>query len=210
MRTLNFIQWRTLSLIGLMVLMTGCGSEDEPQPVAPDKNNFTVTSEDVNCSNKTVTVLAPFAGKTYRLSVEASEDISWSVTAESTTGFVTVSPQGEQTGDGTIEIIAAANPGKEEGKKATVTIKNSVVGDYMKISLEQKEKEIWLEGCEGQTEAQFQDQNSKYNVHYMKQSDNIALFWDKSLGRDRRVFKTKLNVSIRMLYCLRQKKFIVF
>ena len=64
MRTLNFIQWRTLSLIGLMVLMTGCGSEDEPQPVAPDKNNFTVTSEDVNCSNKTVTVLAPFAGRT--------------------------------------------------------------------------------------------------------------------------------------------------
>lgn len=189
MRTLNFIQWRALSLIGLMVLMTGCGSEDEPQPVAPDKNNFTVTSEDVNCSNKTVTVLAPFAGKIYRLSVEASEDISWSVTAESTTGFVTVSPQGEQTGDGTIEIIAAANPGKEEGKKATVTIKNSVVGDYMKISLEQKEKEIWLEGCEGQTEAQFQDQNSKYNVHYMKQSDNIALFWDKSLGRDPKSFQ---------------------
>lgn len=189
MRILDFIQWRLLSLIGLIVLMTGCGSEDEPQPAAPDKDDFAVTSEDVNCSNKIVTVLAPFAGKTYRLSVKASEDISWSVTTESTPGFVTVSPQGEQTGDGTIEITAAANPDRSPGKKATVTIKNSLAGEYMKISLEQKEKEIYVSDSKDEYGVPFGDSECVHDFQHMRESDNIAIFWDKNLGIEPKSFQ---------------------
>ena len=182
MKTLKYILQKSLSLIGLSVILAGCGSDNESQPTNDKK--FLVTSEDINCvEGKASSILVPFAGETYRLSVMASDDVSWNVTAESTPGFVTVSPQGEQTGKGTIEIKAAANPDKTPGKKATVTIKNSIAGEYMKIAFEQKEKELYFpEGSEGQTAEDFKRPTSRYNTSYMKEGDNVAILWDKSLG----------------------------
>lgn len=182
MKTLKYILGKSLSLIGLSVILAGCGSDNEPQPASDKK--FSVTSEDINCvEGKTSSILVPFAGKNYRLSVTASDDVSWNVTTESTPGFITVSPQGEQTGKGTIEIKAAANPDKTEGKEAVVAISNNISGKYMEIFLEQKEKELYFpEGSEGQTAADFKKPASKYNIHYMKEGPNVAILWDRAMG----------------------------
>lgn len=182
MKTLKCIQLGFLSLMCLSVMLTSCGSDNEPQP-APDNTDFTVTSTDIDCSAGNLSALAPFAGKTYQLSVTASEEISWSVVVASDPGFVTATPHGEQQGNGTIKITVAENPDKTPGKKATVTIKNSIAGEYMKIAFEQKEKELYFpEGSEGQTAADFKNPNSRYNIYYMKEGDNVAVLWDKAMG----------------------------
>lgn len=184
MRTLKCVQWRFLSLTCLLLLITGCGSDDDSQPISGE-NNFTVTSTDINCSTSTPSVLAPFAGKTYQLSVSASEDISWSVVVESESDFITVTPLGEQQGDGTIKIMVAANPNRTPGNKATVKIENSIAGEYMRIAIEQKEKEVYLSD---EIKAGFSNPTSQWNKTCCRESDNIALLWDRALGLDPKSF----------------------
>lgn len=73
-----------LSLICFLIMVTSCGFDDDIQ-TGPDNVNFTVTSSDIICSTNNPSVLVPFAGKVYQLSVTAGKDVGWSVEVESGT-----------------------------------------------------------------------------------------------------------------------------
>lgn len=184
MKTLKCIQWGLLSLMCLSFVITGCGSDDE-QPPVEGKTDFTVSSSDIICSTNNPTVLVPFAGKTYELTISTSEDVTWSASVDAESSFVTVTPLGQQQGSGIVKIVAAANPEKEEGKKSAVIIKNSVIGDYMRIVFEQKEKEVYLSD---EIKNGFSNPTSQWNKYCCRESNNIALLWDAALGMDPKTF----------------------
>ena len=62
MKTLKYIIGKFLSLIGLSVILAGCGSDNELQPTSDKK--ISVTSEDINCvEGKTSSILVPLPEK---------------------------------------------------------------------------------------------------------------------------------------------------
>lgn len=169
-----------MAVVSLLIAMTGCGDDGE------ENGNdliFNLTSSDLDCNtSKDIRVNAPFTGKIYTLTVSASAETTWSVAVESG-DLVTVTPSGEQHGDGEIQIIAAANPNETLGKKGVVIIKNNANNKPQKIYFTQANKELNIpEGSEGQTREEFNNPNSKYNVHCMVESDNVAVLWDKAFG----------------------------
>lgn len=142
---------------------------------------FNLTSEDLDCSNDG-NYLVPFSGKTYTISVTASENVKWNVDVTSK-DLMTTNIEGEQSGNGTIELTAAPNPEKIAGRTATVVINSTVKETKRTFTFEQKEKRLYFpENTEGQTAEDFKNPNSKYNIYYMKEGENVAIFWDKSLG----------------------------
>ena len=174
----NFI---ALLLLGLIV-----GSCSKEGDVDAKSGSFVLKSLDVVCDySKTNYVNVPFAGRDYKLNVTSSGDVTWSV--EVVKGdIVTVTPEGEQKGDGEITISVAANPNKIPGKKAEVLIKNSLNEDKCRLVFEQIEKVLYIpqETYVSKDPATFDDKNSDFNKLYMKEGDNVALFWQKSLGRN--------------------------
>ena len=114
MRKLSFLfNFIPLLLLGLIV--ESCSKEGN---VNAKSGSFVLKSLDVVCDySKTNYVNVPFAGRDYKLNVTSSGDVTWSV--EVVKGdIVTVTPEGEQKGDGEITISVAANPNKILGKKA--------------------------------------------------------------------------------------------
>lgn len=175
---LNFLP---LLLFG--IIAQGCSKEEDKGN--PGVSSFELTSLDVRCSYTTpVNVNAPFSGKDYKLTVTATDDVVWSVEVVSG-DLVTVNPVGEQKGNGEITISVAPNPDKTPGKKSEIQIKNSYNNDVYRFIFEQIEKELLIPQYTmiGQNDpALFEDENSKFNKHYMRESDNVALFWEKSFG----------------------------
>lgn len=164
------------------LLLFGCSDDEEQQPSGGGDTSFELTSEDVDCSGDG-TYLVPFAGKTYTVTVTATDNVEWNAVA--TGNLVSVTPEGTQTGNGTIQIVGAANPEKEEGRTGTVVISNLTGGTKLTLTFRQMEKELYIpEGSEGQTREEFDNPASTYNVHYMVEGENVALFWDKNLGLD--------------------------
>lgn len=184
METLICIQWRLLSLLCLLFVVTGCGSNDEQTP-ADEQTAFTVNSSDIICSTNNPTVLVPFRGKEYELTISASENVTWSISVDAENSFVTVTPLGEQQGSGTINIVAAANPEKEEGRRAIVIIRNSIIGEYMRIVFEQKEKDVYLSD---EIKNGFSNPTNQWNKYCCRESENIALLWDVALGMEPKTF----------------------
>lgn len=171
-----------MAVVSLLVVMPGCGDDGE----GGENGNtltFKLTSSDLNCNTyKDIQVNAPFGGKTYILTVSASVETTWSVAVESG-DLVTVTPSGEQHGDGEIQIVAAGNPDETPGKKGVVIIRNNADNKTQKIYFTQANKELYIpEGSEGQTSESFNSPDSKYNVHCMVESDNVAVLWDKAFG----------------------------
>ena len=173
-------KWFYPLLLLQFFIMTSCSKEKENNPEIGNMT-FKLESEDLDCS-KDGNYLVPFSGKTYTISVNASENVKWNVDVTSK-DLMTVNIEGEQSGNGTIELTATPNPEKIAGRTATVIINSTVKDTKRTFIFEQKEKELLIpEGTEGQSTADFQNPSSKYNIHYMKEGDHVAIFWDKSLG----------------------------
>ena len=172
--------WNIMATVSLLIMTTGCGTNEEGGENG-EELTFTLTSTDLNCNtSKDIRVNAPFTGKTYTLTVSASAKTVWSVAVESG-DLVTVSPSGEQKGNGEIQIVAAANPNETFGKKGVVIIKNNANNKPLRIYFTQSNKELYIpEGTEGQTREEFNSPDSKYNVHCMMESENIAILWDRA------------------------------
>lgn len=171
-------QW--LIAATLFCFPTACGGDEET--TSDDSLPFQITSADIDISGKNQTVRVPYAGKTYLFSVKTQPTVKWSVRVEEG-DLVTVTPTGEQQGDGSIQITAAANPDKAEGRFGKVSITNSANDKQIQFIFEQKEKELYFpEGTEGQATADFKNPTSKFNIYYMKESDNAAVLWEKSFG----------------------------
>lgn len=174
--------WNIMAIMSLLIMITGCGS-DEEEGGNGEKLTFTLTSTDLNCNTtKDIRVNAPFTGKTYTLTVSASAETVWSVAVESG-DLVTVSPSGEQKGNGEIQIVAAANPTETLGKKGVVIIKNNANNKPQKIYFTQANKVLYIpEGTENQTREEFNSPDSKFNIHCMMESSNVAVLWDRAFG----------------------------
>ena len=172
--------WNIMATVSLLIMTIGCGTNEEGGENG-EELTFTLTSTDLNCNtSKDIRVNAPFTGKTYTLTVSASAKTVWSVAVESG-DLVTVSPSGEQKGNGEIQIVAAANPNETFGKKGVVIIKNNANNKPLRIYFTQSNKELYIpEGTEGQTREEFNSPDSKYNVHCMMESENIAILWDRA------------------------------
>ena len=165
------------ALFMLICLLCNCSKEEN---IDNNKQVFELSSDDIDCTEDN-SYLVPFSGKTYIINVTASDNVEWEVT--STGVLMNVKPEGKQTGNGTIELIAKENPNKETGHTATIVIKNSINSTVRTFSFEQKEKRLYFpEGTEGQSSEDFQNPQSRYNVHYMKEGENVAILWDIALG----------------------------
>lgn len=180
METMKRLLWNIMATVSLLIMTTGCGTNEEGGENG-EELTFTLTSTDLNCNtSKDIRVNAPFTGKTYTLTVSASAKTVWSVAVESG-DLVTVSPSGEQKGNGEIQIVAAANPNETFGKKGVVIIKNNANNKPLRIYFTQSNKELYIpEGTEGQTREEFNSPDSKYNIHCMMESENIAILWDRA------------------------------
>lgn len=178
MKRFKGLLWDIVSIALVFIIVAGCGENEEP---ADSPLSFKITSSSFNLNSTNINLNVPFAGATYKLSVDASPEVTWSATVESG-DFIELTPVGEQRGDGEINIIAPANPNKENKGKVVVSIKNSIDNIAVKISFEYKEKELYFpEGTEGQTTADFYKHTSKYNTRYMKEGDNVAILWERTL-----------------------------
>lgn len=182
-----------IPLLLLCIVAQGCSKEEN---VGNEPGSFELTSLDLVCDyNKPIHVNAPFAGKEYKLTVKSTGDVTWSVEVVSG-DIVTVTPEGEQKGDGEITISVAANPDKVPGKQAEVVIKNSFNEDEYKFVFAQIEKELLIPQYTmiGQNDpASFDNENSNFNKHYMRESDNVALFWEKSFGTNPQTAQRAFN-----------------
>lgn len=177
----NRMQQMQYLFLFLVLFFCSC-SDDDGQPGSGD-TMFELSSETLDCS-KDGTYLVPFVGKEYAIEVTASDNVEWSAEVESGT-LVSVTPEGTQTGNGTIRIVAAANPEKEPGRTGVLLIRNSANTALLRLTFEQKEKELYIpEGSEGQTQADFNNPASAYNIHYMVEGDHVAILWHKNLGVD--------------------------
>lgn len=148
-----------------------------------DSERFLLESQDLKCFNNEITRV-PFSGKTYVIEVKAASDVTWSVTVESD-NLLTVSPTNSQKGNGKIEVVAANNPNKVEGRVGKINIKNSDNDIEFKLLFEQKEKEIFFpDNCVGnkQTNEDYKNPAKDFNIHYMVEGENIALLWHRSFG----------------------------
>lgn len=175
--------WNLIPTVLLVILIAGCGGDEE---TFKEENSlsFKLSSSDLNLgSSKNIKVMVPYAGGVYKLSVKASPGTVWSATVESGNDLLDVTPSGEQQGDGEIKITATEDSEKTGGKTGVVLIKNNADNSPLKISFEQKEKELFFpEGLWGQTSADFQNPMSTFNVHYGKIGDNVALLWARTIG----------------------------
>lgn len=174
-RLLNFGGYILLFVVGGLAACSG--SDDIPS----EEQYFKLTSNELDCSSGKTTRV-PYAGKTYVIKVEASNEVEWN--AKVVAGnLLSLSPEGTQKGNGQIEIIATASSDRTEVRTGSVSIHNSFTNTEMKISFEQKEKDLFFpEGTEGQTSADFTIPTSKYNIYYMEEGVNVAILWDRSLG----------------------------
>ena len=110
--------------------------------------------------------------------------------------LVTATPSGEQSGSGEITLTVAANPAKDPGKKSEVVITNNANDDTYRFVFTQVEKVLLIpeHTMIGQSGPElFENENSKFNKHYMKESDNVALFWEKSFGTNPQNAERKFN-----------------
>lgn len=177
---LKFLFFGIFALLQLCTV--GCSKSDGGDEKDP---SFKLSSEQINCSINKQTVRAPFAGKTYLISVKTSPQIQWTASVKAGT-LASVSPEGTQSGDGNITITVAPNPDKEKGRIGSIVVKNTLNSAEFEINFEQKEKELYFPSSTvgGQKPADFLVPTSDYNIYYMVQSDDVALLWQRSLGLD--------------------------
>lgn len=203
MKRSSYILCCLLSIV-LLSVGTGCSDTNEE---GNNSSTFLITSEDLGYVRpiKQHSVNVPFAGGTYNMTVKATDDVQWSVAVTEGSDFVTVSPTGNQTGNGEVAVTVASNTDKRV-KTAKLFIQNSVDNTPVTIILRQVEKELYIpEGSENQTTADFEKETSKYNKHYMIEGDNVAIFWDRAMGRNpnnaqHRFDKDKLLTACEEVY----------
>lgn len=187
--------WKILPIMLLAVNATACNDDDDSgkreRPLT-----FEVTFLSLVCNyTRPVVVNAPFTGKDYHLTVTASPEVTWKVEVVSG-DLVTATPSGEQSGSGEITLTVAANPAKDPGKKSEVVITNNANDDTYRFVFTQVEKVLLIpeHTMIGQSGPElFENENSKFNKHYMKESDNVALFWEKSFGTNPQNAERKFN-----------------
>lgn len=190
-------------LLIVSTLLISCSKGEDATDTNPSgAESFQLTSEEFNCVNN-VTICVPYAGKTYSIDVKVAADVTWSVTAYSKS-LLTVSPEGVQKGNGTIQIVVISNPMKVEGRTGKVVIQSSANNTEFTINFEQKEKAIFFpDNCVGnkQTNADYQNPTSTFNVHYMVEGDDIAFLWDRGLGLNPTKFdKNKALAAAQQTY----------
>lgn len=183
MKTLSNLSWNVVHFFLIAFLAMSCGG-DEKETLPEGSLSFKLASSDLNLgTSKDIKVTVPYAGGTYKLTVAASVETTWSANIESGSDLLTITPSGEQQGDGEIQINAAKDDEKKGGKKGVVIINNNADNTPLKITFEQREKELYFpEGTWGQSSAEFNNPASKFNIHYMKEGDNVAILWEKTIG----------------------------
>lgn len=181
MKILKLVQIGFCFYAILLVFSFCVGCSSESNDVADGDEFFELSSDDFSCVFGTV-IRVPYVGKDFIVKVNASENVEWKVSVEDTELF-SVSPLDIQKGSGQIDIKVNEYDGSGDGRSGDVIIENTFDEEKIKLTFEQKEKELYIpEGTEGQTREQFNDIDSKYNIFCMKQGVNVALFWDSSMG----------------------------
>lgn len=182
MKTLSFTMMNTLLII-VHLLCVGCSSSEEPKEVKGDDTPFVVNLNGKNYAGTTQRLLVPFSGATYELNIEASANVTWSITASDMTpnDFLEID---QLTGQGKkmVRIIAKKNESKESGHVGTVSITCSSNNTITKFIFDQKEKELKLPKVMGQETDEFYDKNSKYNIYHMAEGPNVAIFYESCWG----------------------------
>ena len=171
-----------LFLLLIPFVFTACGDDEDTGGMT----YFRLSSESLGYSGnaKEYSCNVPFARGTYTISVETTGDVTWSATVTEGSDFVTVSPAEEQTGNGEITVTVAASTNKTS-RSATVAVTNSIDNIPTNFILRQAEKELYFpEGTQDQSTEDFYKETSIWNVNYMIESDNVAILWDRTLGRN--------------------------
>lgn len=183
MKTLSFTMMNTLLII-VHLLCVGCSSSEEPKEVKGDDTPFVVNLNGKNYAGTTQRLLVPFSGATYELNIEASANVTWSITASDMTpnDFLEID---QLTGQGKkmVRIIAKKNESKESGHVGTVSITNSSNNTITKFIFDQKEKELKLpKGLTEQEPEEYYNKDSKYNIYHMAEGPNVAVLYDSRWG----------------------------
>lgn len=199
MKTFRYISWTFFSFM-LLLLAMGCGDDKEENG---GTSTFLIVSEKLGYVRpvKQHSVNVPFAGGTYQMTVKATDDVQWSVSVTEGNDFVTVSPTGNQSGNGVVTVAVKANTNKVV-KMAKLTISNSLDNAPVIITLKQVEKELYIpEGSEDQSTADFEKETSQYNKRYMVEGGNVAIFWDRAMGRDPLQYKYSFDKNKLLTAC---------
>lgn len=169
----------------------GCGDKD----INEDNYNFhlVTTGLSFNGSKNDFKINVPFNSKTYTFKVEADAQVKWRVSI--TEGSIlTVTPEGEQSGDGEFCVTVASNDENETGRKGVVTVRNSVNSQDITITFIQIEKQLYIpDGLEGQRQEDFYKESTQWNINYMLEGDDIAILWDKAFGKNPKYDCTVIN-----------------
>ena len=107
----------------VLLSFSACSSDDTEELTENFRlvTTYLSYSESSNTYKKNV----PFSGGTYTLEIKASPSVKWNAVV--TEGdILTVSPQGEQQGDGEINVTVAPNDERIPNNKGIVHIQNHV------------------------------------------------------------------------------------
>lgn len=179
-------------MLSLLFMSFGCGKKSENKPDG-SLETYSIESKDLDLSKSSLIVTLPAIETNYVIQVKASSEVKWRAYIESG-DLVTVSPMGEQKGDGTITITKNNNLGTENSSSKVVIERLGKIAEKRIIEFKKSNKVLYIpEGTEGQSVAQFNNPASKYNVHYMVESENVAVFWEKSFGVDPRIAQRKFD-----------------
>lgn len=169
----------------VLLSFSACSSDDTEELTENFRlvTTYLSYSESSNTYKKNV----PFSGGTYTLEIKASPSVKWNAVV--TEGdILTVSPQGEQQGDGEINVTVAPNDERIPNKKGIVHIQNNVNDTQYTVTFIQTEKQlIFPNGLEGQSEEDFYKGSSQWNVNYMLEGEDIAILWDRKFGKNPKV-----------------------
>ena len=176
--------------IGIAALMFGlfsvsCSSDDD-EGNDNKKKTFSVSLDGEKYAGTSQLVTVPSTGAEYELAITTDEEVTWEIAISEDTpeGFLSVSPtQGK--GEATVQITASKKAENVTSRKGEISIKNSTNKAVIVYSLQQSDKQVvFPEGTVNQTTADFQDKNSKFNVHYMAEGPNVAIMYEKSWGEN--------------------------
>lgn len=176
-------------VMSIMTLLsaTACGNDDNPKEEAVG-GTFKLIFDGEDCSTKGKIITVPADGGTYTLTVNASENVEWSATAEEESGsnFITIKPEGVQKGDGTIEINISKKNESENGRKVNVYIDNTANNIKVGFTFEQNDKKMIIPPDYDFTHEQFinNDKDIDYGIDYSLEGPNTIIIWHKQYGKD--------------------------
>lgn len=183
MKSTNIILFALWSIV--IIVFSAC-SKDETEEA---NDNFRLVTNELTYSgsNNKFKKNVPFSGATYTFEIKAGQSVKW--TAFVIEGdILSITPKGEQQGDGKISVTVLPNNEKIPGKKGSICIQNNTNNKTYTVTFIQTEKElIFPDGLQGQTQEEFYKESSQWNVNYMLEGEDIAILWDREFGKNPKI-----------------------